>query len=276
MQAQQVTTEPEPIKGWSLLPEETRKELQERFERAQKLDEQLKRREHEYNLSQQRLAPTQQQLARLQAEHAKLQKQINERSSTDSDAVSKSLQKRLNALREQFPEEADVIEGLTQNAYKEAEDAKKQALEVKKRLEEIESRQVIGEQLQVLAQAHPDWRESRQSPEFNVWINNLDPYKANMVRPLLSSRNAADAIFVLNEFKRDLAWAQALNGQQHAPPPSEAASTQSAQAPSVPAPDPAPKRRTTAPASPAGQPISDKKREFLRAIEVDEKQRLFS
>lgn len=54
------------------MPEETRKELQDRFERAQKLDEQLKRREHEFNLSQQRLAPTQQQLARLQAEHAKL------------------------------------------------------------------------------------------------------------------------------------------------------------------------------------------------------------
>lgn len=125
--------------------------------------------------------------------------------------------------------------------------------------------------MQVLAQAHPDWRESRQSPEFNVWINNLDPYKANMVKPLLSSKNAADAIFVLNEFKHDLAWAQALNGQQHAEQPPAAAST-----PSVPAPDPAPKRRTTAPASPAGQPMSDKKREFLRAVEADQKHRLFS
>jgi hypothetical protein len=258
----------EPFKGWNLLDEETRKSLEERWTREAKLEEDFKRQQKEYAQSQSRLAPTQQQLAKLQADYSKAQKQLREHESKHQNSLSEEAKRRLEQFKKQYPDESEMLEILTNQAYKEAEAARKDAEATRKKLEAIEQRQNIGDQLRVLSDAHPDWKQARGSLEFETWYGALDPYARELIGTRLHSNDARDAIYVLNEFKRDLAWAQTL---RTAPSSEQPRSSAAQPTTATPVADPDPSRRTTAPVT-AGQPISDKKRQLIEAAAFLRKQ----
>lgn len=264
----------EPFAGWNLLPEETRKSLQEKLEAAAKvtqLQEDLQKREREFSNSQSRLAPTQQQLAKLQADHAKLQKQIKEYENRHQDSISAEAKKKLEAWKQQFPDESDVVETLTNQAYRVAEAANRRTEALEKKLAEQERLAQFNSELSNLAKVHPDWKEARFSQEFDTWRNSLDPYTKEMMETAMRSPRANDNIFVLNQFKHDLAWARSMqtqNGQQS----QQVEAAPSAKAP-TPVLDPDPSRRQTAPSKTAGQPMSEKKRAFIEAAKFFENQR---
>lgn len=55
----------------------------------------------------------------------------------------------------------------------------------------------IQEQVRILAEAHPDWGDIRESPEFHEWLAAQPPF----VQSGIKSRNAADAVDILNRYK---------------------------------------------------------------------------
>lgn len=115
-----------------------------------------------------------------------------------------------------------------------------------------------------------------QNPAFAVWFNALE----QATRDQVSTLRSQDPMQVIGMFERDAAaaWQDARAHPSATPtgsaPPASATAVSTPLATPTPIPDPDPSRRSTAPATmmPAGQPISDKKRDFIRASEFFESQ----
>lgn len=276
--------------GYNALPDETKKSIAERWKQAEEAKaarDELERKNREFNMLHQRLAPTQQQLSKQQLEVARLQQQLNEFKANTAKTANSALRQRIDAMKEQFPEDAAMWE----STLAEIEAAKTQNSSIDEKLQRLEQREYLNEQKLALTSVHPDWQkmtarvrpdengnmvvqrtvDTPEAQELEVWANNLDPYERNTIWPLFKSSNAADAIYVLNRFKQDQAIARILAGQTQQG--QETAAPPAAQTAPAPAPDPDPSRRTTAqPSRAAGQPMSDKKREVIAAAEFLRKQ----
>lgn len=288
--------EPELFPGENLLAPEARAQIRAQFEaakRATTLEDDLKKLRHEYNLVHGRVAPTQQLLSKAQVETQALRAEVSKLKAAQTTGTTGDIRKRIEAMKAQFPEDAQMWEGMLATV----EQADQRAAQVDERLQKLQQREEINEQLTELTQAHPDWRKRKsaitqdaqanyvvqplvdtpEAREFSVWANGLGPYERQVLWPLLGSSRAADAIYLLDRFEHDKAVAleyvksQAPASQQQqvttATPPASAAS--------VPVPDPDPSRRTTAPstaaraaASAARQPVSEKHAEFLQATKA--------
>lgn len=216
-----------------------------------------------------------------------MQQQLNEVNATRNTGATNALRQKIAALSEQFPDDAERFNGVLD----EVELAKKDAGSVKTEVEKLKQQLYINEQKQELAAAHPDWQKKRakiaqdeagnyvvrpavdteDAKELAVWANALDPYERNLLWPMFGSSNANDAIYLLNRFERDRLTARALSQTgQHAPPQVTPAPPTKV----APVVDPDPSRRTTAPSSStAGQPMSEKKREYLAAVAEWNKQK---
>lgn len=276
--------------GFNALPEDRRKEITERWklaDEAKAAREELAKKQHEFSQLHNRLAPTQQQLSRQQLENAKLQKELNEFRANTAKTANSALRARIDAMKDQFPDDAAMWE----STLAEVEAAKSGFATIDEKLQNLERREYLNEQKMALSSVHPDWQkktarvvqdesgnyvvrrtvDTPEAQELEVWANNLDPYERNTIWPLFKSSNASDAIYVLNRFEQDRAIARILAGQTQQN--QETTAPPAAQAP-APVPDPDPSRRTTAPAAsrPAGQPMSDKKRELIAATELLRKQ----
>lgn len=283
--------EPELFKGESLLDPEVRKQIREQFESAKKastLEAEQQRAREEYNRLHGKLAPTQQQLAQMQVANTQLQQELNKLKAKSGDAQSAALRQRIEAMKAQFPEDAQMWEGVLNGV----ESANQQSSELREMLQKQQQQQFINDQKAELSRAHPNWQsmqarvaqgtdgsfavqpviDTPDAREFSVWANALDPYERNTLWPLLNSARASDAIYLLNRFEHDRnlarqhsnAAAPVQQQQQQVPSASPAVAAL--------APDPDPSRRTTAPSTtPAvssgprpGQPVSDKHAEFLK------------
>ena len=279
-------TDAELFPGYNALPEDSRAAIKARWDLAagaEAAKQELERKNREYNMLHNRLAPTQQQLSRQQLENTRLQQEVNKFRENTSKTANGALRQRIDAMKEQFPDDAAMWEA----TLAEVEGAKSGYAEFGEKLQRLEQREYLNEQKQALSSVHPDWQkmtakvqqgedgnyavrrtiDTPEAQEFEVWANNLDPYERNTIWPLFKSTNATDAIYVLNRFKHDQAIARLVAGQtqQQEPtaPPAIAA----------PAPDPDPSRRTTAqPLRAAGQPKSDKQRELIAAADLLRKQ----
>lgn len=286
--------EPELFKGESLLDPEVRKQIRDQFEAAKKastLEAEQQRAREEYNRLHGRLAPTQQQLAQMQVANTQLQQELNKLKAKSGDAQSAALRQRIEAMKAQFPEDAQMWEGVLNGV----ESANQQSSELREMLQKQQQQQFINDQKAELSRAHPNWQsmqarvaqgsdgsfavqpviDTPDAREFSVWANSLDPYERHTLWPLLNSARAADAIYLLNRFEHDrnlarqqlTATAPVQQQQQQVPPASPAVAAL--------APDPDPSRRTTAPSTtPAvsagprpGQPVSDKHAGYLQGVE---------
>ena len=265
----------EPFPGWNLLPEETRKSIAEKIESAAALETRLReaeqvrqQREREFMQSQARLEPVQQQLSRLQTEHAKLLKQQQQR----KPAANPELERKMAEFEKDYPTEAalmrDILAASTDGARAETEALREEIDKLRGGVEQTTAQRERDLQLAILTSKHPDWKEAYYSQEFEVWYNALDPAQRNYMSFLRRQTDAQSSIALLDNFKADLAAARALSQQNAAPSPP----APSAAAP-TPVPDPDPSRRSTAPVTPAGQPMSEKKRQFIEASRYFEEQR---
>jgi hypothetical protein len=281
--------EPELFPGYSALPEDRRKEIAERWrlaDEAKAKAEEAERLRREFSASQNRLVPTQQQVRQQQLEIARLQQQVNAFNDSSAKTANADLRKRIEDMRAQFPDDAAMWSA----TLSEAEAAKSAAARLEEKLQRLEQRADMNEQVRELTEAHPDWRkktarvvqteqgyavqrtvDTPEAHEMEVWANALDPHERNMIWPLLSSQKASDAVYVLNRFEQDRTLArQLVQAQAGATQDSPTAPAHVA----APVADPDPTRRTTAPAAqrPAGQPMSDKKRDLIAATDLLRKQ----
>ncbi len=288
--------EQELFKGESLLDPETRKQIRERWEAAARLptvEEEQRKAVENYNRLHGKLAPTQQQLSRMQVEFVRLQQKLNEHESKKTDASTQDLRKRIDAIRQQFPDDAEMWE----TTLNQVSAANQRAQTVEEKLSQLEQRERLNEERMQLAAAHPDWHkktarivqdesgaqvvrrtvDTPEAQEMEVWANGMDPYERQVYWPLFHSQRAQDAIALLNRFEHDRAIARQIaeqaSGQAGA---SAAPGSPVASAPAAPTPDPDPSRRTTAPSATRGQPgqpMSDKKRQLIEAAEFLRRQR---
>ena len=132
--------------------------------------------------------------------------------------------KTLQEVEEEYPEIAQYVRSQTQQVVaefrQELDPLKQQTSQNSGTLEELaQDRQqsAVRNELDRLSQAHPDYVDLRQSPEFHGWLNQ----KPDSIRSLANSMLADDNIELLNLFK-----AQRVAPQQSAP-----AQTQPAHAP---------------------------------------------
>ena len=293
--------EPELFPGEAALPADVRKQIREQFDaakRAKDLEQEAKKARDDFNALHGKLAPTQQNLSKLQVEVARLQQELNKHKTSQTDATSASLRKRIEEMKAQFPEDAQMWEGVLGAV----DSANQRAAALEKAQQELRQREFINEQLSELTSVHPDWRKKRaavfgdaqngyvvqpvvdtpEAKELAVWANALDPYERQTLWPLFTSSRAADAVYLLNRFEHDRALAlQQANGQAA---PEQQQATQAPDggpARAALAPDPDPSRRTTAPSTTpssaggprAGQPVSDKHAAYLQATKAWEAMR---
>jgi hypothetical protein len=295
-QAPAPSPEPELFKGESLLDPDVRKAIRERWEAAGRLptvEEEQRKAVENYNRLHGKLAPTQQQLSRMQVEFVRLQQKLNEHESKKTDASTQDLRKRIDAIRQQFPDDAEMWE----TTLNQVSAANQRAQTVEEKLSQLEQRERLNEERMQLSAAHPDWHkktarivqdesgaqvvrrtvDTPEAQEMEVWANGMDPYERQVYWPLFHSQRAQDAIALLNRFEHDRAIARQIaeqaSGQAGA---SATPGSPVASAPAAPTPDPDPSRRTTAPSATRGQPgqpMSDKKRQLIEAAEFLRRQR---
>lgn len=288
--------EPELFKGESLLDPEVRKQIRERYEAAARLptvEEEQRKAVENYNRLHGKLAPTQQQLSRAQIELTQLQQKLNQHESKRTDATTQALRDRIAAIRQQFPDDAQMWD----DTLNQVAAANQRAQAVEEKLSQLEQRERLNEERMTLSAAHPNWhkmtarvvqdesgnqvvRRTVDTPEgleMEAWANGMDPYERQVYWPLLHSARAQDAIALLNRFEHDRAIARQIAEQANGGGEQATTSPPVAPAPAAPTPDPDPSRRTTAPSAALrgspGQPMSEKKQQLIAAAEFLRKQR---
>lgn len=139
------------------------------------------------NALQRKIAEQEQQIQALKAEPVKRE---NPEGSGMSDGEWEALKKdfpeiaagvesRLNAVTQSYQSKIDSLERQVQPMQQYSEEQFKQA------------------QYQILEQHHPDWRDVSRSNEYRSWITEQPP----LVQKMMSSNNAADAGWLLDQYK---------------------------------------------------------------------------
>jgi len=279
----------EPFEGFNNLPEATRAAILETWQKAAKADEAEKRaQELDRNLKhmQGRVSPVQSRLTKLEADYAKAQKELATFKTTGTQAQSAEAKRKLDEYRKQFPDEADMLETVRQEAQSEIQAMRQQVEELRKANQVTSHNLAIKDELAALNSAVPDWTKKKvkvdqsddggyyikplvntpEAADVALWANNLDEFDRNTLWPLLASTKAQDAITFLSRFERDRLWAQSLASQNGSP----------AQQATPPAPlrappdvDPDPTKRASPPASTdAARNESDAERDFAATIQA--------
>lgn len=274
--------------GFNNLDPELQKTIAARYAAADEVEKSRREKaefEQRLRQAQDRVGPTQQQLAKVQADFSKLQQQVNDGKVAQSNQSRDALLAKINELRDKFPEDASMWDAMRAEAI----EARETAEATKREVAALRSERAIEAEVAKLNRADPEWQnkrakivvedgrqvvraavETEDAKELEVWANALDPYERQLLWPMLGSRSADDAIYFLKRFEQDRAQARAsalAGNDQHAVNQTEAAPLAQR---ANPVADPDPSRRATAPSvsKTAGQPMTDKKREFLATVEM--------
>ena len=281
------------IPGYSALADDKKKSIREKWEAAARVDSLAQEKakvEHDLRTTQNRVGPQERQLHQLQQELARATDEAAKLRGTQSATANTQLRQKIDAIRDQFPDDAALFDG----TLAEAQDARKYAAGIEEKLKKLENQLFMQTQLQELSRMHPDFEKKRaalfkdettgalfvrrtvetpEARELEVWANALDPYERNMIWPLFKSNRAQDAGYILNRFEQDRALAHQYNEGQNGHVEPQAVTASPARA--APVADPDPSRRTTAPSlKTAGQPQSEQKTKYLASIELARKQGL--
>lgn len=196
--------EPEPFEGFSQLPEQAR-EYMDRLQRERGEWEQKWRAQHG------QLAPTQRQASELAREKERLQRDLEAQKALIAAEAAKNgaFAQKLAKYKSDFPEEAEVLEGVVGPLKQQIEQSNKALQELQSKLGEQRQELYVTQQLSTLSQAHPDWQAAYHSEDFAEWKKHAPA----AVLEKLGSMEAGPNIEALSLFKADLEAARKLYEQ---------------------------------------------------------------
>lgn len=145
-------------------------------------------------------------LGRQNALQRKIQELENENNTlrTSNPQGSGMSDKEWNELQQDFPEIARAVETKLKSITSQYE-SKIQALEqnitpIQQQIAQQAEEAFISQQYKLLEEQHADWKDIAGSEEFKTWVAQ-QPVK---VRELVSSKEAADAAYLIGSYKRDV------------------------------------------------------------------------
>lgn len=249
--------------GFNGLPEETQKAIRAKYDEAEQARQQAAELDRNYKRLQGQVAPTQSAQSKLLADYTRVQQELAKLKKVSGADAGKALRERIAAVRANFPDDADIFEGVLNEAAEARAESAKLKEELEGRLAKIQNRMQLNDEIAQVAQVHPDWTKLKtgfdaaqqqfvprvdtpEARELCLWANNLDPMEREIIHPRLYSNKASDVVYALNRFKHDKAWADAIKaGQSNAPPAGTPAPPRMA----PPEIDPDPTRRASPPTS---------------------------
>jgi hypothetical protein len=212
-----VSVSEEPFPGFNALPDEVKASLTTRFAEAEAARKQAAEFEQNLRSVHNRLAPTQRELEQTrraaQDMAARLQKieQAQSNGAPTSDLIKK--------FKEQYPDEGAALEAVSQQWETQAERLTRENAELRQSVQTIRQNIDRRTAYDTLLQRHPDAMEIDRSEPFKAWFGTLSPHK----RALAASSDPDAVADALDDFKRDLALAQALAASTPATPAAPAA-----------------------------------------------------
>ncbi len=275
--------------GFNGLPEDTRKAIQAKYEEAESAKRQAADLDRQYKQLHGKTAPLQSAQAKLLADYTRTQQELAKLKKANDVTGGKALRDRIAAMRENFPDDAEVFLGVLNEAQEARADASRLKEELEGKLANIQNRMHFNDAVAEVARAHPDWTTLKtafdvptqsfvpkvntpEAHELCLWANNLDPMERAIIHPRLYSTNASDVIYALNRFKHDKSWAEAIKASQgnvQTAPPSAGTPAPSPSRATLPEVDPDPKRRASPPAtSPTRNDASTDEQEYASAVEI--------
>lgn len=216
----------EPIPGYNALSDEGRKAVDAALHERAAANEKASTIEQRYRAQQGQLGPTQRKAAELERQNLALLnrlKAIEDKQAETSKATTTEVQSKFKEL---YPEEAEAMEAVVSPLS-----AKIAELEVKLGLvgqnaefaaSTTRESQHMQKESSAVLQVHPDAADVINDPAFPVWVESLDEED----RAMVASKDAHHAIKVLNNFKRDKAYAELLAGTSPDQKPAETAARQ--------------------------------------------------
>jgi len=105
-----------------------------------------------------------------------------------------------SAFAEEYPDIAEAVDNrLRQHKAEVTENLSNKFTSELDPIRKAEQDRFIQSQVAAIEAAHPDWDEVRNSSAFDEWVEK----QPSAVQELRKSKNAADAVWMLNAFKRD-------------------------------------------------------------------------
>jgi DNA repair exonuclease SbcCD ATPase subunit len=187
--AEQDDTDP-----WQSVPEPLRNQFQQTNQALQKL-------QSDYQAVTGRLAPTQRELDALKKKLAE-QEQLKETGKKDGPTADEIEAMSDDELKREWPEVAAALERREQQLLSRIEaklNPLQQQMEQRQQFEQQQQEQQIRQQeLNRLAQAHPDYQDVVRNPGFKQWVDSQHP----SIQALKASMSADDNIALLNLYKQ--------------------------------------------------------------------------
>lgn len=208
----------EPFPGFATLTPEAQKLVLDRLaaaDEAEKLREQNRTLDREYRAAVGRVAPTQQKMEQIQREREELIRRVNEFESHKTQSQRDGLAASIEKFKQQYPDEAGVFDGIAEQMRSQESTFQKRTTELEQQLQQVRGYMEHNRITSELTQRHPDWREIDSSDTFHTWIEHSGPTTRNMK----ASRDPEVLSELFDNYKRDLALAQLLNGQTAQPTP---------------------------------------------------------
>ena len=162
--------------------------------------------QHRYQSDLGRQSALQRKVQELEQENQRL-RQSGGKQSGDNPEGSGYSDEQWEAMKEDFPEVAQAIEArfaAMESQYQQ------QYQKLQGQVEPIQQQaheQFIQSQYSILEQQHPDWRDTVAKPEFNQWLQR----QPSTVQQMMGSENAAEAAYLLDNFKLSTGAAEQSN-----------------------------------------------------------------
>jgi hypothetical protein len=164
------------------------------------------------------LAPAQRKLAELEA-------QLREARAASEQAKPKQPD-RLDRYREEFPEEARLIEEALSPLQQQLSKAEQRLEEQAKFIENERGRREAEAAKSEVLRVHEDFEQIDKSPEFDAWLKAVSEVDANgnpvdpIMHGILSKQrvSGAEGVWLVTQYKRDLALAEMHGRMQQGQP----------------------------------------------------------
>ncbi|MCL5796472.1 MAG: hypothetical protein M1579_03110 [Gammaproteobacteria bacterium] len=193
-EAQQASESQQPKHWIDLVPDEARKELDPILQ--------------DWRSNHGRVSALTKKTLEQEALIAELQAKVNESQAPKQEAPEANEPNPLDALKEEFPELGNSIERALAHEREQMQRTFEQKLTPleQMRLENEQRAYALQRQqgLAQVAQAHPDWQQIVNAPVFKSWF---DQQPAAVQNILTDSENPSENIWLLSQFKRDMALA---------------------------------------------------------------------
>lgn len=185
-------------------------------------DESINQLQWQYTAVHGRLAPVQAQVDRLtrqlsERQPARPASPGEQTTPTASTPVTDFESEEFLKFAEEYPDEAKAMKTLFAQQQTHVQRLEEQVGTLSQGFEQIQSTsnaQQIQQELNALTEAHPDWMQVRNSPQFDTWLQTQPP----SVQPMVNSKLASDCSYLLDRYKQDVYFYQLEQGGGVTPP----------------------------------------------------------